>query len=206
MWLKQLNSNERIAPFKKQYSCLDCSEKNKYFQSSKLDKFYLYHTSVCNFFSVRFFAGTFSNRRNQKISLFLSVNFSPKIRFLFRFFELVTPIQLFPKFQSLNLRKRNQTKMNSTSIANSSFELQFLYIKRIIGFLGVILNSLGILIMLNKTLIHPIYNFTWGRTFCNWCSPIHANRRKYTTCLATCYVRCCNGCNYRSNASSFLRT
>jgi len=22
--------------------------------------------------------------------------------------------------------------------------------------------------MLNKTLIHPIYNFTWGRTFCNW--------------------------------------
>jgi len=58
--------------------------------------------------------------------------------------------------------------MNSTSIANSSFELQFKYTNRIIGFLGVILNSLGILIMLNKTLIHPMYNFTWGRTFCNW--------------------------------------
>jgi len=58
--------------------------------------------------------------------------------------------------------------MNSTSIANLSFELQFIYINRIIGFLGVILNSLGILIMLNKTLIHPMYNFTWGRTFCNW--------------------------------------
>jgi len=58
--------------------------------------------------------------------------------------------------------------MNSTSIPNSSFELQFIYINRIIGFLGVILNSLGILIMLNKTLIHPMYNFTWGRTFCNW--------------------------------------
>jgi len=37
-----------------------------------------------------------------------------------------------------------------------------------IGFLGVILNSLGLVIMLNKTLIHPMYNFTWGRTFCNW--------------------------------------
>jgi len=58
--------------------------------------------------------------------------------------------------------------MNSTSIANSSFELQFLYIKRIIGFLGVILNSMGLFIMLNRTLIHPMYNFTWGRTFCNW--------------------------------------
>jgi hypothetical protein len=58
--------------------------------------------------------------------------------------------------------------MNSTSIANSSIELQFTYINRIIGFLGVILNSLGILIMLNKTLIHPMYNFTWGRTFCSW--------------------------------------
>jgi len=58
--------------------------------------------------------------------------------------------------------------MNSTSISNSLFELQFIYINRIIGFLGVILNLLGLLIMLNKTLIHPIYNFTWGRTFCNW--------------------------------------
>ncbi len=58
--------------------------------------------------------------------------------------------------------------MNFTSITTSSFEFQFIYINRIIGFLGVILNSLGILIMLNKTLIHPIYNFTWGRTFCNW--------------------------------------
>jgi len=37
-----------------------------------------------------------------------------------------------------------------------------------IGFLGVILNLLGILMMLNKTLIHPMYNFTWCRTFCNW--------------------------------------
>jgi len=58
--------------------------------------------------------------------------------------------------------------MNSTSIANSSIELQFTYINRIIGFLGMILNSLEILIMLNKTLFHPIYNFNWGRTFCNW--------------------------------------
>jgi len=66
------------------------------------------------------------------------------------------------------LRKKNQTRMNFTSITNSPFESQFIYINRIIGFLGVILNSLEILIMLNKTLIHPIYNFTWGRTFCNW--------------------------------------
>jgi len=57
--------------------------------------------------------------------------------------------------------------MNSTIIANSLFELQFIYMNRMIGFLGVILNSLGILIMLNKTLIHPMYNFTWGRTFCD---------------------------------------
>jgi hypothetical protein len=34
--------------------------------------------------------------------------------------------------------------------------------------LGMIFNSLGLFIMLNKTLIHPIYNFTWGRTFCYW--------------------------------------
>jgi len=58
--------------------------------------------------------------------------------------------------------------MNSASTTNSSFELQFLYINRIIGFLGVILNSLGLIIMINKTLIHPMYKFTWGRTFCNW--------------------------------------
>jgi len=58
--------------------------------------------------------------------------------------------------------------MNFTSIASSSFEFKFNYINRIIGFLGVILNSLGLVIMINKTLIHPMYKFTWGRTFCNW--------------------------------------
>jgi len=58
--------------------------------------------------------------------------------------------------------------MNATNIAGSSIEFQLIYINRMIGFLGVILNSLGLVIMLNKTLIHPIYNFTWGRTFCNW--------------------------------------
>ncbi len=58
--------------------------------------------------------------------------------------------------------------INSTSIASSSFEFQFIYINRIIDFLGVIFNSLGLVIMINKTLIHPMYNFTWGRTFCNW--------------------------------------
>jgi len=58
--------------------------------------------------------------------------------------------------------------MNATSIAKSSFEYQSTYINRMISFLGVILNSLGLVIMMNKTLIHPMYNFTWGRTFCNW--------------------------------------
>jgi hypothetical protein len=63
--------------------------------------------------------------------------------------------------------------MNATSIASSSFEFQSTtevptYINRMISFLGVILNSLGLVIMMNKTLIHPMYNFTWGRTFCNW--------------------------------------
>jgi hypothetical protein len=58
--------------------------------------------------------------------------------------------------------------MDFTSISSFSFESQFIHINRMIGFLGVILNSLGIFIMLNKTLIHPMYNFTWGRTFCNW--------------------------------------
>jgi hypothetical protein len=52
--------------------------------------------------------------------------------------------------------------------SSSSFELQFIYMNRMISFLGVILNLLGILMMLNKTLIHPMYNFTWCRTFCNW--------------------------------------
>jgi len=59
--------------------------------------------------------------------------------------------------------------MNYTRhIPNSLYELQFIYVNRIIGFLGVILNSMGLFIMLNRTLIHPMYNFTWGRTFCNW--------------------------------------
>jgi hypothetical protein len=56
----------------------------------------------------------------------------------------------------------------NTSIPNSLYELQFVYTNRIIGFIGLILNSMGLVIMLNRTLIHPMYNFTWGRTFCNW--------------------------------------
>jgi len=57
--------------------------------------------------------------------------------------------------------------MNTTNNTNSSLEFQFIYVKRMIGFLGVILNSLGLYIILNRTLVHPMYNFTWGRTFCN---------------------------------------
>jgi len=58
--------------------------------------------------------------------------------------------------------------MNAPSIASSPFEFQLIYVNRMISFLGLILNSLGLHIMLNKTLVHPMYNFTWGRTFCNW--------------------------------------
>ncbi len=56
----------------------------------------------------------------------------------------------------------------TTSNANPALEFQLIYITRTIGFMGLLLNSLGLIIILNKTLIHPIYNFTWGRTFCNW--------------------------------------
>jgi len=58
--------------------------------------------------------------------------------------------------------------MNATSNAKPAFEFQLIYMTRTIGFMGLLLNSLGLIIILNKTLIHPIYNFTWGRTFCNW--------------------------------------
>jgi len=58
--------------------------------------------------------------------------------------------------------------MNATSNAHPAFGFQLIYMTRTIGFLGLLLNSLGLFIILNKALIHPIYNFTWGRTFCNW--------------------------------------
>jgi len=65
--------------------------------------------------------------------------------------------------------------MNNISITNSALEFQFIYTNRIIGFLGLILNSLGLFILLNRTLVHPMYSFTWARTFCNW-----------LVCLFTC--------------------
>jgi len=50
--------------------------------------------------------------------------------------------------------------MNSTSISSASYEFQSIYMNRMIGFLGLILNSLGLHIMLNRKLVHPMYNFT----------------------------------------------
>jgi len=47
-------------------------------------------------------------------------------------------------------------------------KFRLIYVNRMIGLVGVLLNSFGLKIMLDKTLIHPMYNFTWGRTFCNW--------------------------------------
>ncbi len=57
--------------------------------------------------------------------------------------------------------------MNVARIASSSLEFNLIYVIRLIGFLGVLLNSLGLIVMLNKTLLHPMYKFTWCRTICN---------------------------------------
>ncbi len=42
-----------------------------------------------------------------------------------------------------------------------------IYLNRLIGIVGVVLNLLGLIVMSNKSLIHPIYMFLWCRQLCN---------------------------------------
>ena len=61
--------------------------------------------------------------------------------------------------------------MNARNIvtpAQSSYYFESIsYLNRYIGFVGVVLNLLSLIVMSNKSLIHQIYTFFWCRQFCS---------------------------------------
>jgi hypothetical protein len=84
--------------------------------------------------------------------------------------------------------------MNATSITTSAqsatYSESVSYLNRLIGFTGVFLNLFSLIIMSNKTLLHPLYNFFFCRQFCSlivcalgcgWVDPLEFDVRRPST-------------------------